>query len=111
VENLLQYGFRNGIRTIDFMPGQEAYKHIWATDYVRTESYIGPLNRRGELLLRLSRLKFSAPPAVLRHLYRILPGSWRDAVQQRLRTYRLLNGALTLKPTAEPQRTSAESQG
>jgi CelD/BcsL family acetyltransferase involved in cellulose biosynthesis len=110
VENLLQYCFHKGIRTIDFMPGEEAYKHIWATDYVRTESYLGPLNWRGELLLRLSRLNLSAPPLALRHLYRKLPGRWREAAQRRLRAYRLLTGALTLKPTAKPQRTPADSQ-
>jgi CelD/BcsL family acetyltransferase involved in cellulose biosynthesis len=110
LENLLQYCISNGIRTLDFMPGEEAYKRIWATDYVGTESYIGPLNWRGMLLLRLARLKSSAPSVVLRRLYRKLPGRWRETMQRRLRTYRLVNQALALKPTPKPQATSSEAR-
>ena len=110
LENLLQYCFSNGIRTLDFMPGEEAYKRIWATDYVGTESYIGPLNWRGMLLLRLARLKSSAPSVVLRRLYRKLPGRWRETMQRRLRTYRLVNQALALKPAPKPKATSSEAR-
>lgn len=108
LENLLQYCFRHGIRTLDFMPGEEAYKRIWATDYVSTESYMGALNWRGKLLLRLGRTRLSAVASMLRGLHRRLPGRWRAAIERRLRAYRLVNQALTLKSIAEPQRAAAE---
>ena len=74
VENLLQHCFRNGVRTFDFMPGDVAYKRIWATDYVREESYIGALNWRGALLLRVCDTRLvSGMPDALRDVYRILP--------------------------------------
>jgi CelD/BcsL family acetyltransferase involved in cellulose biosynthesis len=107
LESLLQHCFRKGIRSFDFMPGEEAYKRIWATEYVRQVSYIGALNWRGEMLLRLFRTKIPDLPAVLQHVYRKLPGRWRMAVQRRLRTHRLVNYALNLKLAAAPQRTSA----
>jgi len=95
LEKLLQHCFRNSIRTFDFMPGGEAYKRIWATDYVRQESYIGTLNWRGELLLRLSTARIAARlPAVLRDAYGNLPLRWRKAVQRKLRPYRVVNYAL-----------------
>jgi CelD/BcsL family acetyltransferase involved in cellulose biosynthesis len=105
VENLLQHCFRNGIRTFDFMPGDVPYKRIWATDYVREESYIGALNWRGALLLRVCDTRLvSGMPDALRDVYRILPVRLRNAVQRRLRGYRLVNHALhlTLAPTAPP---------
>ena len=110
LEDILRYCFRNGIRTFDFMPGEEAYKRVWATDYVRQDSYIGPLNWRGELLLRFSKTKFYGVPVVLRDLYRMLPVSWRNAVQRRLRAYRLVNHALNLKPAPRPRPISAGPQ-
>jgi CelD/BcsL family acetyltransferase involved in cellulose biosynthesis len=108
LENLLQYCFRKGIRTLDFMPGEEPYKRIWATDYVGTDSFVGALNWRGALLLRFARLKISALPVVLRRMYRELPGRWREAIQRRMRAYSLVNHALTLKPTPDPHATPAE---
>ena len=107
-ESLLRYCFRKGIRTFDFMPGEEMYKRIWATDYVRQVSYIGTLNRRGDLLLRLSRTKIPDLPVVLRDVYRHLPSRWRRAVQRRLRPYRLVNHALNLKLAPKPLATSVE---
>ena len=110
MENILQYCFRNGIRTFDLMPGEEAYKRIWATEYVRQESYIGALNWRGEMQLRLFRTKTPVLPVVLRYAYRKLPVRWRKVVQRRLRAYRLVNYALSLKPDPNPQPISAEAQ-
>ncbi len=86
VENLLQHCFRNGIRTFDFMPGDVPYKRIWASDYVREESYIGALNWRGALLLRVCDTRLvSGMPHALRDVYRILPVRWRNVVHRRLR--------------------------
>jgi CelD/BcsL family acetyltransferase involved in cellulose biosynthesis len=119
VENLLQHCFRNGIRTFDFMPGDVRYKRVWATDYVRGQSYIGALNWRGALLLRLCNTRaVSGMPDALRDAYRILPANWRSAVHRRLRGYRMVNHALhlTLAPTAPPgavlaDGSSAQSDG
>jgi len=105
VESLLQHCFRNGIRTFDFMPGDVRYKRVWATDYVRVESYLGALNRRGALLLCLcNRRPVSGMPDALRDAYRILPANWRGAVHRRLRGYRMINHALhlALATTAPP---------
>ena len=111
LEGILQYCFRNGIRTFDFLPGDEAYKRIWATDYVHQESYLGALNWRGELLLRFSRTRFiSGLPDALRDMYRRLPVRWRKAVQRRLRAYRLVSYALNLKPAPRPRPISAGPQ-
>ncbi len=82
-----------------------AYKRIWATDYVRVESYIGALNWRGALLLRVCDTRLvSGMPDALRDVYRTLPVRWRNAVHRRLRGYRLVNHALHLTPapTAPP---------
>jgi CelD/BcsL family acetyltransferase involved in cellulose biosynthesis len=102
LERLLQYCFQRELRSFDFMPGKEAYKRIWATDYVRQESFIGALNWRGDLLLHLSRLRTSEAPLVARRLYRLLPARWRSAIDRSLRTYRLVHYALGLKSVARP---------
>ena len=103
LEGLLQYCFRNGIRTFDFLPGDEPYKRIWATDYAQQQSYVGALNWRGELLLRLSRTRIiSEVPDVLLAMYRTLPLRWRRAVQSRMRAFRLISHALNRKLTAKP---------
>jgi hypothetical protein len=105
VECLLQHCFRSGIRTFDFMPGDVPYKRIWASDYVREESYIGALNWRGALLLRVCDTRLaSGMPQALQDVYRTLPVGWRNAVHRRLRGYRVVNHALhlTLAPTVPP---------
>ena len=103
LEGLLQYCFRSGIRTFDFLPGDEPYKRIWATDYAQQQSYVGALNWRGELLLRLSRTRIiSEVPDVLLAMYRTLPVRWRRAVQSRMRAFRLIHHALNRKLTAKP---------
>ena len=103
LEGLLQYCFRNGIRTFDFLPGDEPYKRIWATDYAQQQSYVGALNWRGELLLWLSRTRIiSEVPDVLLAMYRTLPVRWRRAVQSRMRAFRLIHHALNRKLTAKP---------
>src|SRR5262249_47013657 len=99
LESLVRWCFRKGIRTFDFMPGEEPYKRIWATDDVRTESYIGPLSWRGACLLRLARLTpvGTGTSVVIKRLYRMLPVRMRDIAQRRLRDYLLIADALNLK--------------
>ena len=109
LENILLHCFRNGIRTFDFMPGEEAYKRIWATDYVRQDSYMGALNWRGKVLLRLCRVNGLGLPVLLRDMYQKMPVPWRKAVQRRLQIYRLVNCALNLKRLPKPQPISSES--
>jgi CelD/BcsL family acetyltransferase involved in cellulose biosynthesis len=109
LECLVKFCFERGIRTFDFMPGEEAYKRIWATDYVQTESYIGHLSWRGAWLLRLARPKPARARAsvAIERLYRVLPLRIRNVVQSRLRAYRLINHALSLN--AHPQRSAGLS--
>ena len=67
-----------GIRRVDFGPGEEAYKRIWATDFIRTESYMGALNWRGSVYMKLSmskRTELGASPVIWR-LYGALPRAW-----------------------------------
>ena len=60
LERLVHLCFERGLHTLDFMPGEEAYKRIWATDYVQTESYTGPLSWRGRLIFRLASLQIES---------------------------------------------------
>jgi len=101
-EGLLRHCFDRGFRTFDFMPGQEAYKRVWATEYVRQESYLGTFNWRGALLLQLSATKASDAPPALHRAYRALPRPWRNVLYRGLRSYRLVNRALNLKPIPKP---------
>jgi CelD/BcsL family acetyltransferase involved in cellulose biosynthesis len=107
IESLVRWCFQNNIRSFDFMPGEEQYKRIWATDYVCTESYIGPLTLRGAWLLKLARLK-PAGTRLIKGLHRMLPSHVRDIVRGRLRSYWLVRGALSLKlaPPRPPQKSS-----
>ena len=52
LEELVHWCLENGMNYFDFMPGNEAYKKMWATHLVRTDSYAGPLSRRGEFILK-----------------------------------------------------------
>jgi CelD/BcsL family acetyltransferase involved in cellulose biosynthesis len=108
LESILRHCFGKGIRSFDFMPGEEAYKRIWATDYVATESYIGSLNWRGALWLALSKVQVEFLSVALRRLYRKFPIRWKGAIQRRLRLYRMVNHALTLKPVAKPRSNPTE---
>jgi CelD/BcsL family acetyltransferase involved in cellulose biosynthesis len=111
LERLVQLCFDIGIRTLDFMPGEEPYKRTWATDYVQTESYIGPLSWRGACVLRLASLKpgSSESAVAIKRLYRMLPSRIREVVQRRSRAYRLVDDALSLKLIREPPQDSAGS--
>jgi CelD/BcsL family acetyltransferase involved in cellulose biosynthesis len=53
LEGFLRHCFETGIHTFDLMPGEQPFKRIWATDYLRTDSYVGPLNRRGAWVLHV----------------------------------------------------------
>lgn len=54
LECIVRECFARGVRTFDFMPGDETYKRIWSTDYVRTASYIAPGTLRGAAYLAVS---------------------------------------------------------
>lgn len=99
LECLVKHCMARGVKTFDFMPGEEAYKGIWATDYVRTVSYIGAFGWKGRALLRLASLKASnrVVPDVARRLFKMLPEPGRRAVRRLVRNYQMAYDALRLK--------------
>ena len=104
VERLVRTCFDRGIRSFDFMPGGEPYKRTWATDYVQTESYVGPLNWRGACLLRLAKMNplSGSVAETVRPLYRRLPRPARDRLGRVLGALSTVTDAQTLKPPAPP---------
>lgn len=110
MQRLVQWCMDRGVRTYDFMPGDEAYKRIWSTDYIRTDSFMGALNWKGLAYMRLSEsvATIAGPPAALERAYHMIPASLRDLVQRRLRGFRLVENAqgLALAPTEPPQRSA-----
>jgi CelD/BcsL family acetyltransferase involved in cellulose biosynthesis len=106
LECMVRQCIEKGIRTFDFMPGEEPYKDTWATDYIRTHSFIGPLNWRGVWLLKLARIRpeGSVVPESLKKIYRKLPVSIRRAARSRWRAFQSISDALRLKSRTEPVR-------
>jgi len=104
LECLVRWCFDQGVRTFDFMPGEQPYKRTWATDHVQTDSYFGPLSWRGACLMRLSRLRQMAIGAAgpVRRMSRWLPQRVRESISARLREFRLVRHALDLKPVEPP---------
>jgi hypothetical protein len=103
-ERLIRHCFERGVCAFDFMTGEQPYKRIWATDFVRTESFIGPLNWRGACLLTMARfrLSWSPLPNPLRQLYRALPQPARNRVWRLVSRFQLVNQALTSRRPEPP---------
>ncbi len=81
LEKLVHWCFDNGVKTFDFMPGDEQYKTIWANDLVRTDSYIGALTAWGGILLwwHMLLINYELPIAqILQPIYRFIPNSFRN---------------------------------
>ena len=114
LECVIRQCFDEGIDTFDFMPGEEPYKRIWSTEYIATKSFVGPLNWRGAVLLRLarwSRLDQYSDLAMVR-MYRKLPSSVRDLLRRGTREFLVVNDALSLKvPTPPQSREAARGHG
>lgn len=104
LERLVQTCFDRGIRSLDFMPGEQPFKRTWATDYVPTESYVGPLNWRGACLLRLAKTKplLGSVAETVRPLYRRLPRPARDKLRHVFGMLLTVTDARALKPPAPP---------
>ena len=112
LQRLIQHGFETGVRTFDFMPGEEAYKRIWATHYIRTVSYLGATNWRGAMWLKLARTAPLAarPIAKLRRWYALLPERMRARLRHRLDFMRSMQAAIRLPtPSAPPSDPTADS--
>jgi len=112
LQRLIQHGFETGVHTFDFMPGEEAYKRIWATDYIRTVSYLGATNWRGAMWLQLARTAPLAarPVAELRRWYAVLPERLRARLRHRLDFMRSMQAAIRLPtPSAPPSDPTAAS--
>ena len=112
LQRLIQHGFETGVRTFDFMPGEEAYKRIWATDYIRTVSYLGATNWRGAMWLQLARTAPLAarPIAELRRWYAVLPERLRARLRHKLDFMRSMQAAIRLPtPSAPPSDPTAAS--
>jgi CelD/BcsL family acetyltransferase involved in cellulose biosynthesis len=110
LERIVRVCFDRGIRSFDFMPGEEAYKRTWATDYVRTESYTGPLNWRGRYWLAIAerdplskRLLQSLKP-----VYRWFPQPIRMRMGRVVDKYLTVSAALKLKPPSPPKPPGTE---
>jgi CelD/BcsL family acetyltransferase involved in cellulose biosynthesis len=104
LERLVRTCFDRGIRSFDFMPGERPFKRTWATDYVPTESYVGPLNWRGACLLRLAKMKplSGSVAETVRPLYRRLPRPARDKLRYVLGALSMVTDAGALQPPAPP---------
>ena len=98
LQRLIQHGFETGVGTFDFMPGDEAYKRIWATHYIRTVSYLGATNWRGAMWLQLARTAPLAarPIAELQRWYAMLPERLRARLRRRLDFMRSMQAAIRL---------------
>ena len=87
LEGLVRWCLDNGVDEFDFMPGDEAYKAVWADDVVRTDSWAGALTPWGRvLLLKIARpdlLRDVAAP--LRGVYARMPARLRRVLRERLR--------------------------
>ena len=105
LERIVKVCFERGIRSFDFMPGSESYKRTWATDYVRTESYTGPLNRRGRFLLAVAARDPLSERFLqsLRPAYQLVPLPVRRRLGRALTKYRSVSAALKLKPPRPPE--------
>ena len=90
LESIVRWCIGHGVHTFDFMPGDEPYKRIWATDYVRTASYIAPGTLKGAACLALSEfvtLVARKTPHVARPVDRLAaltPRGIRSAVRRML---------------------------
>jgi CelD/BcsL family acetyltransferase involved in cellulose biosynthesis len=108
LECLVRWCLENGTATFDFMPGDEPYKTVWADDYVRTDSYTGPLTRWGELLLHWhttvrKRMRLLRP---IKMAYARLPPTLRRNLRKQLTKYGFLG--VELEPrSALPQISAA----
>jgi len=105
LERLLQHCFAVGVRTFDFMPGEEAYKRLWATHFVRTDSFVGGLSSRGRIKLRLLAFlqRLSGLDKALVPIWTRMPPRLRERIRWRLGSWRDINSTLQLKPPPAPQ--------
>jgi CelD/BcsL family acetyltransferase involved in cellulose biosynthesis len=103
LESLVRWCIDQGIEKFDFMPGKEAYKRIWATDYIQTVSYVGALSRRGEILLNMLQRKNvrRGMSFAIRGVNRLLWGRPGRVVQQKMRQFQVLINALNLEAAPE----------
>jgi CelD/BcsL family acetyltransferase involved in cellulose biosynthesis len=101
LEGLVRWCFDNGVNTFDFMPGDEQYKTIWATDLVRTDSYVAPLTLWGVFVLwwHRQRPKHLSAPKILGKTYNYLPGWLRQRIRSKLA--QLCISELEIKPRPE----------
>jgi CelD/BcsL family acetyltransferase involved in cellulose biosynthesis len=100
LEELVRWCFDHGVKTFDFMPGDEQYKTIWATDLVHTHSYTGSLTLRGGFILWWSRLvdKNLQHPKILQKIYSYIPNYLRQSIRIKLTQMNLLGLGFKSRP-------------
>ena len=102
LERLVQWCFDAGIKTFDFMPGDEPYKKIWATDLIRTDSYMGSLTLLGSISLHWHSLRSKGAVLkvvdILRRVYVHLPNGLRLAIQSKASKLNLTGYGLDPRP-------------
>lgn len=110
LECIVRRCIERGVRAFDFMPGDESYKRVWATDYVRTASYIAPGTLRGAVYLAVSafatRLRRSdrGPDRGLGRLTKLIPPQIRGSLHRLFGRAPLLNELALVRHALELKR-------
>lgn len=96
LENIIKWCFDNGVTTFDFMPGEESYKRIWASDEFYVTDYIIPITAHGWLVTKwhASGLSTITDNRVLQALYHWVPSGLRQKVSGALLAHREYSGRL-----------------
>ena len=96
LENIVRWCFDNGVTLFDFMPGEENFKGIWASDEFMVTDYLIPITPRGWLITNLhaSGLSALADNGALAAIYHCLPGRIRHRVSGALLAHREYAGRL-----------------
>lgn len=82
-ENFIEWCFENGVEVFDFLAGPDPYKYDWATDKVVLETYARPRTLWGRVY---HQAMYGATRALVRKVFRALPGGLRNRLIERFLT-------------------------
>lgn len=96
LENIVRWCFNNGVTLFDFMPGEENYKGIWASDEFIVTDYMIPITLTGWFITKwhASGLSTLADNHFLTAIYHCLPSAVRQRVSGVLLAHREYGGRL-----------------
>ncbi|MDE2333197.1 MAG: GNAT family N-acetyltransferase [Rhodospirillales bacterium] len=86
LERVIRWCMANGLVTFDFLPGEEAYKPVWANDREAVADYVVPVSLWGHVRIAWGRHAMgwlARRPWVMR-VYRAVPTALRARVRRRL---------------------------